>query len=246
MESQRTGGARPTKAERKEQARRERMELQRKMARARRNRRIALVAALLVAAGAAAFALTRPGVDLPEPDELLAAAAQARTAAGCGEIEDVGAYEPESEDRSHTAAPPPLSSYASQPPASGPHADSTMSAGVYSSPPSVGQVIHSLEHGAAIVWFSPDATGPELDELRAFFGQDDVGSRVIVAPYDYPDEGPAAALPEGTEMALVAWHTVQTCSRLSLPAAFAFTASYAAPPFEEPYLGSAPEPGAPI
>ena len=33
---------------------------------------------------------------------------------------------------------------------------------------------------------------------------------MIVAPYDYPDQGAAGTLPAGTQMALVAWHNVQS------------------------------------
>jgi hypothetical protein len=48
-------------------------------------------------------------------------------------------------------------------------------------------------------------------------------------------------------MALVAWHHVETCSHVSLPAAFGFTAHYGIPPFgTERYLGDAPEPQTPI
>ena len=45
-------------------------------------------------------------------------------------------------------------------------------------------------------------------------------------------------------MALVAWHHVERCARVSLAAAFDFTSEYAAPPFgSRPYLGNAPEAG---
>jgi hypothetical protein len=99
-------------------------------------------------------------------------------------------------------------------------------------------VIHSLEHGAAIVWYSPGATGAELDDLKEFYRDLDVGARVIVAPYDYPAEGAAGSLPAGT------WHHVERCARVSLAAAFDFSSEYAAPPFgSRPYLGNAPEPG---
>ncbi len=50
-------------------------------------------------------------------------------------------------------------------------------------------MIHSLEHGAAIVWYSPDVSGRELEDLKEFYRDVEVGSRVIVAPYDYPTEG---------------------------------------------------------
>lgn len=248
------GRDRTTRDERRREARRRRLEAERRAARARRNRWIAGVLAALAVVGIATFALTRP----KEPSEsearapgLLASSAAEAAAAGCTQVRAVGAYQPSELDRAHVgsdlvSAMPPLASYPSQPPASGPHADSTLPAGVYASPPPIDQLIHSLEHGAAIVWYAPDALGG-LAELQDFYRDPLVGSRVIVAPYDYPDEGEAGSLEPGVEMALVSWHHVQTCSRVDLAAAFGFTARYAFPTFGgERYLGTAPEPGAPI
>jgi hypothetical protein len=243
-----TTGGRTTKAERKERARRERQELQRKMERTRRSRRLALLLVLVLVAGAAVFALTRPTTAVADPVELLAQAEQAKAAAGCDPVENVGAYQPEDQDQLHVSGEerPPLSSYASVPPASGPHSQTTARAAVYDEPPAIDRVLHSLEHGAVIVWYTPEATGEELDRLRAFYDGPD-GDRVIVAPYDYPDEGDAGRLPAGTGMAMVAWHHVQLCGQISLPAAFDFSASYGAPPYEDrAYLGNAPEAGVPF
>jgi hypothetical protein len=239
-----TSKQRLTKAERKEEARRQRVELQRKMAKTRRNRRISIAVVVLLIAGVGAYALTRPREARADPQELLATVDQARESAGCGKIEDVGAYQPESRDQAHIVAQVPLSTYPSVPPASGPHNEIPYGAGVYSTPPPIDRVIHSLEHGAAVVWYSPDATGQELARIRSFYEEADVGGRVIVAPYDYPDQGAAGTLPAGSQMALVAWHRVQTCSRVNLAATFGFTSSYAAPPFgDQRYRGEAPEAG---
>lgn len=239
-----TSKQRLTKAERKEEARRQRVELQRKMARSRRNRRVAIGVVVVLIAGVAAFALTRPQEAQATPADLLENVDQAREIAGCAPVEDVGPYQPKTQDRAHVVASLPLSTYPSVPPASGPHNAIPYGAGVYSTPPPIDRVIHSLEHGAAIVWYSPDASGEELDRIRTFYEGQEVGSRVIVAPYDYPDEGAAGTLPAGTQMALVAWHTVQRCDNVNLAAAFGFTSSYAAPPFgQQPYEGKAPEAG---
>jgi hypothetical protein len=240
-----TSKQRLTKAERKEEARRQRVELQRKMAKSRRTRRVAIGVVLVLVAGVATVALTRPQPAQANPADLLASVDQARETAGCGPVEDVGSYQPKSQDRAHIVAALPLSTYASVPPASGPHNAIPWGAGVDTTPPPIDRVIHSLEHGAAIVWYAPDVSGKELDKIRAFYeGHNEAGSRVIVAPYDYPDQGAAGTLPAGTQMALVAWHTVQKCANVNLAAAFGFTSSYAAPPFgERPYKGKAPEAG---
>ena len=239
-----TSKQRLTKAERKDEARRQRVELQRKMARGKRNRRIAIGVLVVLVAGVAAFALTRPQPAEASPQDLLAAAPQAVKAAGCGQVQNVGPFQPKSQDRAHVSAAIQLSQYPSVPPASGPHNPIPLGAGVYGSPPAIDRAIHSLEHGAAIVWYSPDASGPELDKIKAFYERSDVGRRVIVAPYDYPDQGAAGTLPKGAQMALVAWHYVQTCARPNLAAAFGFTSSYSAPPFgHQTYKADAPEAG---
>jgi hypothetical protein len=238
---------RATKADRKEQARREREELQRRAAASKRNRRIATGVVIVLAVGMTAFVLTRPEPAKADPNELLRTAEQAKRDAGCAEPTDVGAYQPRSRDREHvpTGEMPALSTYPSVPASSGPHNEIPLPAGVYATPPPIDRLIHSLEHGAAVVWYSPDAAGEALDELTTFFEDDAVGSRVIVAPYDYPDQGAAGALPQGVGMSVVAWHHVQECAKVSMAAAFDFTSSYAAPPFgDRSYLGEAPEAGA--
>ena len=242
-----TDDQRLTKDQRREQARREREELQRKMAASRRSRRIVVGVALVAVVGLIAFFLTRPEPVRADPQALLEDAAQAVQAAGCEEPTDVGPYQPEDQDAQHvpTEEMPPLSTYPSTPPASGPHNEIPLPSGVYETPPPIDRLIHSLEHGAAVVWYAPEAAGPDLEELRTFYGSADVGDRVIVAPYDYPDEGAAGSLPAGIQMSLASWHTVQGCAQVNLAAAFDFTSSWAAPPFgDRPYLGSAPEAGA--
>ena len=246
---------RMTKAERKEAARRQRIEIERRMARARRNRWIALAVAFVVVAGVAVFVVTRPkpASTSMTPAELLAASPDASKGAGCTAVRTIGPYQPDSEDRAHIgvggslAVMPRLSTYRSTPPTSGPHNQTPMDAGVYSSPPPIDQAIHSLEHGAVIVWYAPDVSGDELTRIETFYRRAGVGARVIVAPYDYPDQGSAGSLPSGVEMALDAWHHLETCARVNLSAAFGFSARYAAPPFgQEQYLGDAPEAGGAI
>jgi uncharacterized protein DUF3105 len=200
---------------------------------------------VVLVAGVGAYALLRPQPAEADPQDLLVAAPQAVKAAGCGQIENPGPFDPKGQDRAHVSAAIQLSQYPSVPPASGPHNPIPYGAGVYDSPPPIDRVIHSLEHGAAIVWYSPDASGPELDKIKTFYERPEVGRRVIVAPYDYPDQGAEGTLPGGAQMALVAWHHVQTCANPNLAAAFGFTSSYAAPPFgQRPYKGNAPEAGA--
>jgi hypothetical protein len=251
--SNRDGDRRPTKAERKEQARLEREAIQRQMASRKRNRTIglSLVALAAVAVIVAVVVLQPGGSDgsgLPTPAELLARAPAAAQAASCTEVQRTGEYPgADGGGRAHEVFrenPPPLDTYPSIPPASGPHADFTLPAGVYDSSPDMGSLIHSLEHGGAVVWYSPDAPAEEIEAITAFYGQSDpVGQdRVIVAPYDY--EGPGGQLPDGVQMALVAWHRLQACVTPSLDVAFDFTSQYSAPTTQDrEYAGEAPEAG---
>ena len=247
---------RPTKAERKDQARRDREAIQQRVSARRRRNRIGLglIASGVVLAGVAFFA--SPGGTIPSPEELLRRAGTATEQAGCTAVEPAASFAPEDQDRVHVDASgaPPLSSYPTTPPTSGPHAPippGPLPGGVYDSLTldEVYRVIHSLEHGATVVWYSPSAPTERVDEVRAFFdrrlqdaavGQD----RVIVAPYDFPGD-PAGLLPEGRQMALVAWHRLQLCDRVDLAVAYAFTSQYSAPPVSgRDYQGEAPEAGA--
>ena len=94
------------------------------------------------------------------------------TAAGCGPVQTIPAYSG-APDQAHIGAevpsPPPLTSYQSTPPVSGPHAGSPLDSSVYDTPPDVYRTIHSLEHGAAVVWYEPSTSGSELDSIKAFF-----------------------------------------------------------------------------
>lgn len=247
-----------TKAERKEQARREREEIQRRLAAKRRARTFGIgVGAAVVAAAIFVATLLPSGGDLPGPQQLLDRAAQAANQAGCGDVQTTPAYEPPEQDRIHIGggdiAGPPLSTYPTTPPASGPHADVPLPAGVYDSltRSELFRSIHSLEHGATIVWYDPSAPANDVAKVIDYYdrrlqdaqvGQD----RVIVAPYDFPGDS-RGILPTGTQMALAAWHRLRTCAEVDLAVAYDFTSQYSFPTVgNRPYQGEAPEKGASI
>lgn len=240
------------------------------MARRRRTRTIglSLVSAAVVAVVLAVIVLPRGGGSVASAENLLKQAPSAASAASCDDVRTVGPYggvsdtsSPQYVDTTHigptasVTTPPGLSSYSSVPPTSGPHTGSPpgpLAAGVYDSPPDIYRAMHSLEHGATIVWYDPSSPGTDLGRLKSFYGQsisknDVAQDRVIVAPYSYPGQGSAGHLPKGVQMALVAWHRLRTCGLVSLPVAFDFTSQYGAPPYGgRKYLGEAPEPGATI
>jgi hypothetical protein len=248
----------PNRIERKEAVRQARERLRRKKARRTMYRRAAI--GLVVAALIAGIVVlsTRPKGSTLNAEErgLLAAATQAAQTAGCDNVQTIKEYSPANIDGGHIGSnvptAPPLSSYPSTPPASGPHNPTPLQANVYSEPPDVYQAIHSLEHAAVIIWYSPDAASDpamadELTKLQTFFEKPGEQTKVIVAPYNYPDQGAAGQLPEGKKMVLVAWHHVQTCDSISLPVAYDFVAHYRFPaPKGEKWLGDAPETNASI
>jgi hypothetical protein len=210
---------------------------------------------LAVLLGAGWYVGTKPRAESPEAREQAANAPAAATAAGCTDVRTVAPY-PNDLDRAHVGgqvpALPPLSSYPSTPPASGPHAPTPLDAGAYATSPPIGNAIHSLEHGAVIVWYAPSQSG-SARKLADFFARPENREHVIVAPFNYPNEGAAGSLPSGDGMALVAWHRLQTCRIPSLPVAAAFIGRFAAPTELLPlhlrprgYQGDAPEAGFPI
>jgi hypothetical protein len=245
---------RPTKAERKEQARVEREQIRRTMAARRRNRRIGIVLfAAAVAIVVAIVFVIQPGSSaLPSTGDLLADASAQASTAGCSSVQETPIYPGgEALDRLHigndprVSTPPPLSSYATIPPASGPHDPNPMPAGVYSNPPDVYRTIHSLEHAGVIIWYAPSAADSEaVEQIKDFYSQsDNVGqARVIVAPYDFPSQGAAGVLPSGIEMVLVAWHRLENCAQANLAAAYSFTSQYNNATPGGQYIGVAPEP----
>jgi len=243
----------PNRLARKEEARKERERIRRKIARRRMYRRSGQAAIALVVVGGLIFLLTRPKAKLNSEEKGLLAQGTAQTtlsAAGCDAVQTIPPYSPDSADRTHIGAAgfetaPSLSTYPSVPPASGPHNSTPVTGGVYAEPPDIYQTIHSLEHGAAIIWYDPSAPAAELATLQTFFQKTGEHDKVVVAPYSYPDQGDQGVLPAGKLMVMVAWHHMQTCDSLSLPVAYTFVHSYTTGP-KSAYKGDAPEPTVPI
>ena len=198
----------------------------------------------------AVFFLNRPKALSVQQQRTINRAQRAASAAGCTGVTTVRTY-PNNLDRTHIGAaeapqPPPLSSYPSRPPASGPHLSSTQPSGVYPEPPDVYAVMHSLEHGAAVIWYDPKAErNPQLQTIKDFYGDPANGDHIIVAPYNYPDQGQAGRLPEGKQMVLTAWHHEQACDQPNFEVARGFTLQYATNA-QAAYRGDAPEAGGAI
>ncbi len=64
--------------------------------------------------------------------------------------------------------------YSTNPPAGGQHYDTTAHAGFYdtSNLPADGNLVHSLEHGAVILWYNPKKlSNDQINKLKAIFNQ---------------------------------------------------------------------------
>jgi hypothetical protein len=231
----------PNRLARKEEARKQREAIRRRMARRRFLQRAGIVAlAVAVVAAVGVYVALKPN---PAKQ------------AGCGSVQTIAPYDPASQDRAHineqgeVKTPPAIATYRSQPPTSGPHALNPLDAGVYAAPPDLYRTIHSLEHGAVIIWFDPKAAGTaELRKIQNFYNQTANKDHVIVSPFSYPEKG--GTLPAGEKMVLVAWHHMEQCTNINLAAAKDFVKSFKATVvngvIDPEYRGDAPEAGSAI
>ena len=237
----------PNRQARKEEARRQREAVRKRASRRRTYRIVAAIVAVLVAI-AAVVILVQHNRDK---------AAKAAALAGCGPVQTIKPYNA-TDDQAHIGAqgskvttPPPLSTYPSTPPVSGPHLPpgQWVPSGVKNTPPNIYGAIHSLEHGAVIIWYAPSAPAESVAELTKFYGSASENDHVIVAPYNYPDQGAQGQLPAGKNMVLVAWHHMEVCNSVGLEAAKSFVKSFRVTTGAAPsagYKGDAPEAGASI
>lgn len=76
--------------------------------------------------------------------------------------------------------------YNSNPPAGGDHYARPQNAGVYDKAPADGNLVHSLEHGAVIVWYKPDVPKLDIEKLQKLY-YDASGSKKIMTPRENLD-----------------------------------------------------------
>jgi len=148
--------------------------------------------------------------------------------AGCGPIEDH-----EIAGNTHVDTGTQVE-YTTTPPTSGNHwpPDQVAAPGFHEELVEEEQLVHNLEHGQIVVWYSPDAPSATVDAIQSFV--DAEGEALIAAPYDQ--------LPAGSELAFSAWGASQTCAEFSSDVLNEFRAAYQGrgpenvgiPPFEAP------------
>lgn len=80
----------------------------------------------------------------------------------------------------HVARGKPHDPYNSNPPTSGPHyGDGVAGPGIRSEPVSDELVLHSMEHGAAVLWYKTDLTENDVSRLRDVF-QSASGKKIML------------------------------------------------------------------
>ncbi len=94
-------------------------------------------------------------------------------------------------------------SYTSDPPAGGHHYDEPVHAGFYDTVQSDGNLVHSLEHGAVIIWYNPKKLSKDqIEGMRKIFDQ--LGGKSIMTPRESMK----------TPIALSSWGRVQYLSTI--------------------------------
>lgn len=219
---------RPTKRERRDQARAERRARELMLAQRQRRRRTITVittAVVLVAVGiGAVIALaSRPQVSVEEATVDPAVARRAEVAAGC-----VPVNIPELQNAPHLTPPAPSAKelYPVRPTSNGQHFGNTATVGATKETLDERLTTHNLEHGAVVVWYDPtknvDSAALEtwaVARNRSGFAEGAAsGGGIIVAPFR---EG----LSTGKAVALRAWRVAIDCDRFDQSVADSFLAS---------------------
>lgn len=168
----------------------------------RKRNLITTVVALLVAGGVVA------AIFMQREAETTATSTYgvSETEANCGEIE-----EHEIQGADHIAVGDSHSGYATNPPTSGPHYNEAglgpVQTGFYtdaSEAPPEG-VVHNLEHGMIVFWYSPDAPPEVIEDLELAVDDESVAS--VATPWS-DIEGDA-------NFVMTAWGVSQSCEQVS-------------------------------
>jgi hypothetical protein len=200
-----------SKRERQKQRREEKLaEQRRQLARARRNRLIAIGLVAAVVLAALGFVIANRLAEQRAREENIAAAEARLEELGCTPITeqpDLGGGHLAADPASLAAAAPDAL-YPDRPATSGQHLGAVALSGVYDEQIDERLLVHNLEHGYVNVYYGPDADPAQVDELKRWAREriDGDHPKMVVAPYGQP-------LPEGANFASVAWDFRQLCGQ---------------------------------
>ncbi len=111
--------------------------------------------------------------------------------------------------------------YQRTPPLSGTHyGGSTVDAGFYTDRPAFGSLVHTLEHGAVVIYYDPGALPDDVESHLRSLTEEYTGtwSSVVVVPH--PEENPDSTV------VVTAWRTQLTLDSYDRDAVTAFLAEY--------------------
>ena len=128
--------------------------------------------------------------------------------------------------RDHLRDGETFAAYNSIPPTSGPHLDTAAEPGFHFDPVAPERLVHNLEHGQVVIWYSPLAEENLLAQLELLVEQEPEAT--VASPYD--------AVPETFNFVITAWQHSQACV---LPSQEVMDA------FRTQFQGHAPEPVTP-
>jgi len=138
--------------------------------------------------------------------KLSKAGARIAAAAGCTGVES-----PEDQGRTHLDSGESYT-YPQQPPTSGPHDQNPLNAGVYSTPQSETQMVHSLEHGAVEIYYeSTGANALSSDVVAALASAAQGNRRAIMTPAPQTLSGPLDDKTFTVSLAFAAWDRLVQC-----------------------------------
>jgi len=205
----------------------ERKQAERKKAHRRRNL-VTTVVALLVAGGVVAAIVAQKGAKQAQLQNY----GVSEQEANCGEVE-----EREEQGRDHIDVGAAHEPYTTTPPTSGSHYNSAglgpVSPGFYEdaveAPPE--GVIHNLEHGFIVFYYSPDAPAEVLADLE--LAVEDEPQASVATPF--------ADIEGDANFVMTAWNLAQSCEQVSQAVINEFRSAYQgiagpekiAPPFDE-------------
>jgi len=110
--------------------------------------------------------------------------------------------------------------YERVPPLSGTHYGSTVEAGFYEETPALGSLVHTLEHGAVVVYYDPDEISPEARESLREFASVHTGTWQSVVAVPNPNDDPRAPY------VVTAWQHELTMDSYDAETVHAFLSEY--------------------
>lgn len=70
--------------------------------------------------------------------------------------------------------------HGSNPPTGGPHYVDSQNAGIYGEPIADGYLIHSMEHGAVILWYKSDLPQEQVDQLKEIYRSVTISKKIMM------------------------------------------------------------------